>query len=100
MQLKRQKIEKALARKGFVKEDTHHRYFRLVIEGKDTGVYTFTSRGTEYQTYQEPLLRRMKDQLKLDSLNQLRDLIDCPMDAKQYVELLNQKDMLGKRRKK
>ena len=100
MQLKRQEIEKGLVRKGFVREDTHHRYFRLLLKGKDTGVYTYTSHGTKYQTYKEPLLRRMKDQLKLNSLRQLKDLVDCPMNTDQYVKLLTQKGIFGKRRKK
>lgn len=100
MQLKRRTIERGLAKKGFVRKDTHHRYFHLILNGKDTGVYTYTSHGTRHQTYPEGLLRRMKDQLKLDSLRQLEDLINCPMTAEQYAELLAQKGLVGKRRKK
>ena len=100
MQLQRQKIEKALAKKGFVRKNSHHRYFHLVVEGKDTGIFTYTSHGTAYQTYKESLLRSMKVQLKLASLGQLKDLIDCPISSGQYVELLARKGVLTKRRKK
>lgn len=95
MQLDRSRIESALAGKGFVREDTHHRYFYHEHKGKRTGVYTYTSHGSKYKTYPDALLRSMRNQLRLDTTAQLADLVNCPMSQDAYNEHLRGKGLLS-----
>ena len=37
------KVERALNKKGFTEETGDHNFFRLFLNGKDTGIYTKTS---------------------------------------------------------
>jgi hypothetical protein len=94
MQLDRSRIENALAGKGFVREDTHHRYFYHEHQGKRTGIHTYTSHGSAFKTYGDPLLRSMRHQLRLDSVAQLADLVNCPMSRDGYNEHLRGKGLL------
>lgn len=91
MQVDRKTIEASLPNKGFVEEDTHHRYFYHEFQGKRTGAYTYTSRGTKYKTYGVSLLKRMKFELRLDSIGQVADLCMCPMSGDQYTGILRTK---------
>ena len=95
MQVDRSRIESALATKGFVREDTHHRYFYHEHKGKRTGVYTYTSHGSKYKTYPDALLRSMRNQLRLDTTAQLADLVNCPMSQYAYNEHLRGKGLLS-----
>ena len=94
MQIDRRQIESSLPRKGFTKEDTHHRYFYHEYDGKRTGIYTYTSHGSSFKTYGDPLLRSMKGQLRLDTVSQLSDLLLCPMSGDDYSEHLKSKGLL------
>jgi len=94
MQLPRNDIEKSLPTKGFVKEETHHTYFYHEYEGKRTGAYTYTSRGTTYKTYGVQLIARMKVELKLDKNGDVFDLCSCPMSGQDYNEILRRKGMI------
>ena len=42
---KKKKVESTLKKKGFKKENSHHKYFRLFVDDKDTGIFTKTSHG-------------------------------------------------------
>jgi hypothetical protein len=90
----RDSIEKALAKKGFRKEDSHHRYYTYYDGDKCTGIYTYISTGTKYKVYDDHLLSQMYKQLKLDDRQQLLRLIDCPMDEQQYRDKLREKGFL------
>lgn len=94
MQLDRSRIESALAAKSFVREDTHHRYFYHEHQGKRTGVTTYTSHGSGFKTYGDPLLRSMRQQLHLDTVAQLADLVNCPMSRDGYNAHLKGKGLL------
>jgi hypothetical protein len=94
MQLDRSRIESALSAKGFAREDTHHRYFYHEHQGKRTGIHTYTSHGSGYKTYPDPLLRSMRQQLRLDTVAQLADLVNCPMSQDAYNEHLKGKGLL------
>jgi hypothetical protein len=84
-----------MSRKGFASERSHkHRYFYHEYKGKRTGAYTYTSHGSEYKTYGDPLLNLMKRQLKLDSIRQVADLCNCPISAEQYNAILRSKKVL------
>lgn len=94
MQIERRKMERALARKGFVEEESHHRYFYHEHNGKRSGAYTYTSRGKAYKTYGVALLKRIRSELKLDSIQQVMDLFKCPMSASDYNDVLRGKSLL------
>ena len=94
MQIDRKEIESSLVAKGFVKEDSHHRYFYHEVKGKRTGISTHTSHGSDYKTYGDNLLRLIKKQLRLDTLRQVADLFKCPMTGVDYNGILKEKGLL------
>lgn len=89
--LERDDIEAGLKKKGFVEADTgrDHRFYKLYVAGKYTGIQTKTSRGTKYKTISTGLVAHMARELKLTS-KQFQDLIRCPLSFEGYVELLGQ----------
>jgi hypothetical protein len=96
MPLPRAKIEAALKKKGFVKEETpHHRYYHHEVDGKRSGAYTYVSRGSSHRDYDDQLLVPMRKTLMLDSKKQLHDLIRCPMTADGYNEFLREKGIIS-----
>ena len=91
MQMDRRRIVEGLQRKGFEKDDTRdHTYFFFKVGDKYTGVDTHVSRGTGYKTLQDSLLAAMKRQLRLQSLTELCDLVNCPMSEERYRVILSQ----------
>lgn len=94
MQIERRKIESELPAKGFVREDTHHRYFYHEYQGKRTGAYTYTSHGSMYRTCGDALLKRMKKQLRLDTVRQVIDLFECPITGDKYNHILKEKGFI------
>jgi len=93
-QVPRIKIESVLPTKGFVVEESKDRYYFFEYNGKRTGIYTWTSRGSGYKTYGIELLKVMKKFLKLDTLAELRDLLNCPMSKQQYEAKLKNKGLI------
>ncbi len=94
MQIDRKLIESSLRKKGFIEEKGPHKYFYHEVEGKRTGAYAYTSRGSGYKTYGDSLLKAMKIELRLDSLNQVKRLLECPMDGDEYNIILKNKGIL------
>jgi hypothetical protein len=92
--LERSSIEEGLLGKGFVTTEKHHRYFHHAHEGRETGAYAFTSRGSKFKTYGPELIARMKKTLRLDTNQQVVDLVLCPMSADDYLALLREKRVL------
>lgn len=97
-QVPRDTIESTLPKKGFVLTPAKqsHKYYYHEYNGKRTGAYTYTSHGTSYKTYGDELLKRMKVELKLDTLKEVRDLLLCPMDADAYNTKLIEKGIFPK----
>jgi hypothetical protein len=93
-QIDRKKIESSLRSKGFLEENTHHRYFHHCYRGKKTGISTFTSHGSSYKTYSISLIKRIKDALKLDTISQTCDLLMCPMTEDNYNDFLIKKGFI------
>jgi len=91
VQIDRKLIESSLKKKGFVREDGDHRYFHHEVDGRRTGVSTFTSHGSGYKTYGITLLKRMRLQLRLDNMLQTTRLLECPMDREEYNTVLREK---------
>lgn len=94
MQIDRRLIESNLPSKGFTEENTHHKYFYHEYKGRRTGIYTYTSYGSQYKTYGDPLLKQMKKQLKLDTTKQVTDLFQCPLTKNGYNQILKSKRLI------
>lgn len=93
MILERTKIETGLLNKGFVKDNSDHRIFRLIVDGRITGIKTWTSHGSKYKDYGNDLLDLMKKELRLDTKSQLVRLIDCPLNYQDYISYLRAKGL-------
>lgn len=91
MQIDKKRIEASLRKKGFVEEGGTHKYFYHEIDNKRTGAYAYTSRGSGYKTYGDSLLKAMKMELRLDTLNQVKRLLECPMNTEEYNSTLKKK---------
>jgi len=89
-------IENSLLKKGFVKDNRHHKMFWLHVGNRNTSIYTRTSHG---QKECDPsLLKAMQKQLRLTRDEKLlprpneffRGFIECPVSGDQYVDKLKQ----------
>lgn len=79
MVIKRKKVQNALKRKGFDEvEESHHTYFHFIIDGEDTGIYTYVSRGSKYTSLGQNLLNKMAKQIKIRP-NKFEQLIECTL---------------------
>ena len=84
-------IEKALLKKGFVKDATsHHAYYHLKVDGKITGVQTYLSHGKKSKEYGRSLMSEVKGQLGFIDTKKAEAFLDCPMTHNQYVEMLKE----------
>lgn len=84
----RREAESSLGEKGFVCDDRDHRFWYFWYKGKRTIVRTKVSTGTQYKTLGNDILIAMKRQLYLDTLSDLKDLLKCPIDLEQYMQIL------------
>lgn len=88
-------IKKALQEKGFTPvDDRDHTFYYFYYKGKKTKVRTKISRGSAYKDYDDELFGKMKSQLCLDNVKQVRDLLECPMSEKTYIAELQKKGLL------
>jgi len=94
--LPREEIETSLQNKGFQRdEERDHIFYYFFYKGKKTKVRTKISRGSKYKDYGTDLLKMMKRDLYLDRLNELGDLLVCPMDESQYISILLNKGIIS-----
>lgn len=93
-QIDRTIIEQSSLRRGFVLQETHHRYYYHEFKGKRTRAYTYVSMGSNYRTYGDALMKRMKKELCLDTLQEVRRLLHCEMDGEEYNEILRSKGLI------
>lgn len=83
--LKTDKIDKALRKKGFKKEDRDHHYYFYYHNGKRTAINTKTSHGKD--EISDPLINIMAKQLCLEK-EQFMRLIQCTLDGEAYKQIL------------
>lgn len=93
MRLERDQIENGLEKKGFIRDNKDHRFFRLVVNGKITGIKTWTSHGTKYKVIGDSLINTMRKELRLQTNAQFLNLINCPMEYETYVALLRSQNL-------
>lgn len=95
MPIKRRDAQSTLLKKGFKHEKNRdHDYFFFYYEGRKTIAHTHFSRGSRSEDIDGSLLTAMMKQLQLDKSQQVRDLFLCPLEHKQYIELLMQKNVI------
>lgn len=92
MPISRRVAEASLLRKGFRRDNRDHRLFTYWLGGQKTSIFTFTSHGA--REISDDLLLLVKRKLKLDTLQQVRDLLKCPMDESSYAAVLRAKGVL------
>ena len=92
----RRQIERALCEKGFVcsGDGRDHRFYYFHYKGKKTIVKTKISTGTGYKQYDDNLFRLMCKGLQLNTIKQVRDLLECPLSESDYVSILMKRGCL------
>ena len=96
MQISKKVIERSLQKKGFIKKSSDHIFFYHEYKGKRTGAYTKVSYSAKkYKVYGVQLIKLMKRQLLLDSIQETKQLLQCPMDADEYINILREKGVIN-----
>jgi len=85
-------IAGALLRKGFRRDDNHHKYYFLYVGDRKTSVRTKLSHGSEGSVeYGDKLLSQIQKQLRFGTdKKRFYGLLDCPMSGEEYLEYLRQ----------
>ena len=84
---KSKEIGASLKKKGFVENlSRDHIRYTLYVDGKKTEIYTFISHGKK--DYDDFLISKVKNQLRLQSKSEFQNLIECPMTKENYIKLL------------
>ena len=88
-------VQRNLPTKGFQEDRSgDHIYFYFWKDGKKTQFYTKVSHGSKKEIMGDNLVKLMKRQLGLDTLAQVRALVECTMDQAQYVSTLQDANRL------
>jgi len=83
--LKVRQVEKALITKlGFERRDSHHRIYRLYLDGQ-LAARTFISHGQRELTSYH--IGQMAKQMRL-SRREFLDAVECPLDREAYYTLI------------
>ena len=92
----RSDILSSLTSKGFELQQgkRDHDVLFLTHEGRVQPVYTKLSRGSKHKTVSDSLLGRMSRQLRI-SRKQFDELVDCPMTADDYHQVLRSNDVIS-----
>lgn len=93
--MERADVQEALKNKGFVEVDggKDHVYYRFFHKGKDAGIVTKVSRGTQYRSLGNPLVSAMAKQLKLQQKD-FRKFVECTLSEADYVAHLQKEKFL------
>ncbi|MFQ5810078.1 MAG: hypothetical protein ACE5JM_10710 [Armatimonadota bacterium] len=78
--------ERSLRRKGFRLETRRHRVYHFYHAGKKPPIFRLISHGQ--REIPEGLLGRMRLQLRLATNQQVRDLLECPIEHADYLRIL------------
>ena len=90
-------VVRSLKKKGFVEDRKRDHVFLLHYRGgQKTGPYTKVSHGSGNEDIGDPLVRKMRCQLRLETSQQVRDLVECPMDGDAYIEHLISQQVIAR----
>jgi len=87
---KANKVIGSLLKKGFVKSNSHHRYYEFWHNGKLVSK-TFSSHSGE--DVHEHIISKMSKQCQLTK-SEFSELIKCPLTKEKYIEILTEKGAL------
>jgi len=73
---------------------THHKFFEIYYKNKKICM-TYCSYGAKGKDIPDSILAKIKRQLRLEKLEQLYKLKECPMKADDYLNLLKQKNVIS-----
>ncbi|MBM3300296.1 MAG: type II toxin-antitoxin system HicA family toxin [Deltaproteobacteria bacterium] len=95
MKVDGRQAEKSLQNKGFQRDASHdHVYFFHRFKGKETGIKNYVSHSAKYTDIGPDNLKSMMRQLRLQTLQQVRDLLECPMTEDDYNGFLRRLGLL------
>jgi hypothetical protein len=92
MPLPAKEIRASLLRKGFQRRNGQDVYLHLWADGKKTPVYTKISHGE--REVHDSLIASMAKQVKL-SKRQFFELVECSIDAEEYLRLMRDGRHIG-----
>ena len=75
-----------LEQKGFRLENTHHKLYRLYVDGRKTAISTRFSHGKK--EYDDRLLGLVRRQMKLQNALEFNQFMDCTMTGDAYAKNL------------
>jgi len=96
-QMKSRKIITGLQRKNFLptKSKSDHLWYYLLIDGKlDARIRLKISHGKKGTNIHRGILNSIIKSLKLDSIEQFTDLVECPMSYKVYIKHLKENNYI------
>ena len=82
------KIIRALEKKGFVRDNTHHMMFWLVIEGRRRGIRTLCQ--SRHTGIRGQVASSVAKEMKLRR-SELDSFVQCPLQREDYLDLLREK---------
>jgi hypothetical protein len=94
MKIDRRKLEEFLPKKGFKIDNSRDKYFHFYYNGKKTIAWTKVSYTKKMQDIDGWLLKKVKEELHLDTNKQAVDLCHCDMSEAQYIDVLKQKGVI------
>ena len=94
MSIEARKFTQNLLKKGFIRKESHHHYFFHIHNGLETGIKTKVSHTPKMKDISNDLISQIRKQLKLDTNSQVKDLANCPMSEKDYIDILQRNGKL------
>lgn len=83
-------ITDALVRKfGYTRDDRDHEYYVLELDER-TAAYTYVSRGKRDRVTPN-IARKMARQMRLATLQEFRNAVDCPLSRDEYYALVRER---------
>ena len=95
MNIERKIAERSLKVKGFIKDKSKdHVFYRFCFKGREAHAYTYFSHSKKIKTVTMGLIHQMQKQLRLDTPQEVFDLLTCPMSERDYISKLKSKGEL------
>lgn len=90
-----ERAKTSLLGKGFqARKGSDHDRFFLYVDGRKTRIHTKFSRGSKVREIPPSILDKIRRQLHLENIQEVVDLLLCPMNGARYLELLHQRGEL------
>ena len=90
-EIKRRKVENALRKKGFEKENTHsdHIWYVLIVNNEvEPKIKVHMSMGGHGENIKQHNLKKMSLEMRMEDQKQFYNFINCPLSYDQYLDHL------------